>query len=215
MAGIIRGVRRPAAVATGVALFALASGMLTGCGGTPSPEADGDPPGVQEPAPEGGSGEEQEPVDPLAECLEGTWQLDTADYLAQSTEYLRGLGIPLDALDVVGGQQISFTADGSFLQSTDMVWSASLAGIPVSVPSASVGEAAWALDDGALSITDWSWLVAPGETSASDLPPGMQAPEFPTISLEGLTSGEVECGDVLVLQGDGAPLSGTFVRFDG
>lgn len=213
MVGVVWGSRPRAAVSAAGVVLALV--VLTGCGGTPSPDADGDPPAVQEPAPEEGSGEEQEPVDALAQCLEGTWQLDTADYLAQSTEYLLGLGIPLDALDVVGAQQLGFAADGSFLQSTDMVWSASLAGIPISVPTASVGEATWAIDDGALSITDWSWLVAPGETAASDLPPGMQAPEFPSISLEGLTSGEVECGDVLVLQTDGAPLAGTFVRFDG
>jgi hypothetical protein len=215
MAGVIWGSRPLAALSAGGVVLALATVVLTGCGGTPTPETEGDPPAAQEPAPEEGSGEEQEPVNPLAECLEGTWQLDTADFVAQSTAYLQGLGIPLESLAAEGVQQLTFQDDGYFSQATDLTWSASLAGIPLTVPTGSLGEAEWALDGNSLSITDWTWLVAPGEVDTGELPPGMQAPEFPSISLEGLTSGDVECGDTLVLQGDGAPLSGVFVRFDG
>lgn len=190
--------------------MAFGSLMLSGCGAAAGPAS----PLVVDPAAEGGAHDASEPSRRLVECLTDTWQLDTADYLSQSASFMRGVGIPLDSLDVLGGQQIVFRADGHFSQATDMTWNASILGHPLSVVAASFGTATWAVEDGTLAITDWDWLVAPASTAA-EAAPGVPAPEFPSISVEGLTSDAVECGDTLVLQGAGAPLRAMFVRFPG
>lgn len=197
------GMRGPA-LASGVLLGALA---LAGCGG---PAPSGEPAGeASDEAPV------EDPGDPLADCLAGTWQLDTADYLAQSTAYLEGLGIPLDSLTVEGGQQLTFAADDYFSQSTDLTWTATLMGYTVTVPSESVGEATWSVDDGSLAITDWNWLIDPSEAAPpSGLPAGAEVPDLPSFSLEGLVQADMACGDTITLQGADAPLSGVFVRID-
>lgn len=210
MAGAM--MRRATRAGAVLAVF-FAMAFVSGCGGAGDPEpTSADEPPAADPAPT--ESEEQEPRNVLAECLTGTWQLDTADYLAQSTNYLLGLGVPLDALDVAGTQQLTFAADGYYSQSTDLTWTGSVLGNPISVRDGSLGEAEWAVEDDTLAITEWGWVVAPGQ-NAAELAPGVPAPSFPAISLEGLTTDGITCGDTLTLQAGGAPLRGVFVRFGG
>jgi hypothetical protein len=202
--GIARGLRPALAAAVAVGAVMVLAGCTPAAGGSSS-----------QPPRAGDDGSSQEPVDPLAECLAGTWQLDTADFLAQSTAYLQGLGIPLDGLDVEGGQQITFAEDDYFTQSTDLTWTASLMGYTITVPSQSVGEAVWTVDDGGLSVSEWNWLVDPSEAPApSGLPAGAEVPDLPSFSLEDLEGDDLTCGDTITLQGPDAPLSGVFVRID-
>lgn len=200
MSGGMRG--RAIVVGVAVALFALA-----GCSGvTPEPE---EPAGAA--SEEGGPSDEQ--TDPVADCLMGTWQLDTADYLTQSTAYLQGLEIPLDSLDVEGGQQLVFAEDDYLTQSTDLTWTASLMGYTLTVPSQSVGEGTWIVEDGSLSISGWNWVVDPADAPPpSGLPAGAEVPDLPTFTLEGLVVDDFVCGDTITLQGPEAPLRGVFVR---
>ncbi|GAA1931287.1 hypothetical protein GCM10009775_24270 [Microbacterium aoyamense] len=186
--------------------------VLTGCG---SPTSAPSPTRASPGDAAGGSDGSSVDVDPLSACLEGTWQLDTADFLAQSQEYLVGLGIPLDSLDVEGGQQLVFAADGFTSQSTDLTWTASMMGQTVTIPSESAGEGAWNGADGALTVTDWVWNVDPADAPPpSGLPPEAEVPDLGGFSLDGATVPDVVCDDeTLVLQGADAPLRAVFVRF--
>lgn len=196
-----------------IAAGALLAAVLTlaACTGSGA-DADPAPPVEDDTEP---STSTQEPVDPLAECVAGTWQLDTADYLAQSSAYLIALGIPLDSLDVAGGQQLTFADDGFVTQSTDLTWTGTVMGYTLTVPSQSVGDGAWGIADGTLAITDWNWTVDPADAPPpSGLPADTEAPELPGFSLEGLVAETFECtADTLILQGPGAPLRGVFLRF--
>jgi len=45
-------------------------------------------------------------------CIVGTWQLDVADYAAQSEAYVLGLGLPITGFAMEGSGTITFTEDG-------------------------------------------------------------------------------------------------------
>lgn len=181
-------------------LVAAAVVVLAGCtapGGSADPDAD--------PPVDGETGE--------TSCLVGDWYLDLADYTAQSSEYLLGLGIPLEDLDISGQQKVTFTADGYLNIATDLTTSAVVMGQSISTTTQSAGGADWYWDatndaDGDLTLENWAWTVEPGGATDPAAPPA--APFFDPESGDTIA---VACTETsLSLQGSGAPLVGNFTR---
>lgn len=148
-------------------------------------------------------------------CMRGSWALDLADYAQQSTEWLLELGIPLDGpIAISGTYALGFGADGIFTIGENLVVEASVLGNPIAATNISAGAGEWAWtgpEDGesAFFVDDWSYSVPPGEVDPSDVRP-------PTL-LDPLANTPIhaECTrDVLTLQGEGAPLVGSFWRAD-
>lgn len=155
---------------------------------------------------------------PDSECVTGDWYLDTTDYAAQAFAFMTGLGIPVDALAFEGDMHLAVSpARMTWSIDSSLVAVGSVMGQSFSVPSpfSGNGEWGWAPAPGAdpgspaenfVVFDDWLWGVPPAD--AAD---GVELPPF----VDPDVSSRVNCvGDVLALQGDGAPFVGNFVRSD-
>lgn len=135
--------------------------------------------------------------------MSGRWVLDVDDYASQSSAWLKSVGVPLDSLDMGGGQRLDFT-DDFFHVSSDLSVSAVVHGVSVGWTDGSAGGGDLIIDDGGFHIDNFAWNVRPS------LPPG-GAPVTPAFDWNQPIS--VRCqGGVLELRGGGAPLTGRFVR---
>jgi hypothetical protein len=179
-----------------IALTATAL-LLAGCtapGGTPDPDPDA-PPTAEAP------------------CIVGTWQLDVADYAAQSEAFVLGLGLPIEGFAMTGAGQITFTEDG--LVATDIALTTTgtiVAGdtsVPLNQPSAYTGSGDWSLgaEDDTIDLANWANVPDP------DVPVSPDAPPVPAIDYTDIPTVTASCtANDLVLQGPDAPLSALWHR---
>ena len=163
-------------------------------------------------------GTEPDPVVPAgptedAPCVVGAWQLDVADYAAQSEDYLVGLAIPITEFAMSGDGTIVFTADG--LVSTDIalrttgVLVAGDVSVPIDVPSAYTATGDWSpgTEADAIDLTNWSTVADPDVTVPPDGPP------IPAIDYSDVPSVLADCtADTLVLAAPDAPLTAVWHR---
>jgi hypothetical protein len=179
-----------------IALAATAL-LLTSCtapGGTPEPDPEV-PPAADEP------------------CIVGTWQLDVADYAAQSEEFVLGLGLPIEDFAMTGAGEITFTADG--LVATDIALTTTgtiVAGdtrVPINQQSAYTGSGDWAAgtDPDTIDLSNWANVPDPDVATSPDAPP------VPAIDYTDIPTVTASCtANDLVLQGPDAPLSALWHR---
>lgn len=184
-----------------LALTVVAVSLIAACGSPggsgpePEPDAGGDEPVVETP------------------CIVGTWQLDVADYAAQSEAFVLGLGVPIEGFAMTGTGTIQFTADG--LVATDIALTSTgtiVAGdvrVPFSTPSAYTGSGDWSDPGDGETIDLANWATVP----ASDVAVDPAAPEVPAIDYTDIPTVTATCtADSLVLQGPGAPLAAVWTR---
>jgi hypothetical protein len=182
---------------TGTIALAATALLLASCtapGGTPEPDPEV-PPAADEP------------------CIVGTWQLDVADYAAQSEEFVLGLGLPIEDFAMTGAGEITFTADG--LVATDIALTTTgtiVAGdtrVPVNQPSAYTGSGDWAAgtDPDTIDLSNWANVPDPDVATSPDAPP------VPAIDYTDIPTVTASCtANDLVLQGPDAPLSALWHR---
>jgi hypothetical protein len=177
-----------------LAATALLLASCTAPGGTPEPDPEV-PPAADEP------------------CIVGTWQLDVADYAAQSEAFVLGLGLPIEDFGMTGAGEITFTADG--LVATDIALTTTgtiVAGdtrVPVNQPSAYTGSGDWAAgtDPDTIDLSDWANVPDPDVATSPDAPP------VPAIDYTDIPTVTASCtANDLVLQGPDAPLSALWHR---
>lgn len=174
----------------------LAILLLAGCtAAAPSPDAgDGDA-GAETP------------------CVVGTWNLDVADYAAQSEEFVLGLGLPIEGFEMTGSGTITFTDDG--LVAADIALETSgtiVAGgqaIPFVQPSVYTSSGDWAPGADADTIDLENWANIPD----ADYPVDPDAPAIPAIDFTDIPSVTAPCtATTLTLQGPDAPLAANWTR---
>jgi hypothetical protein len=182
---------------TGTIALAATALLLASCtapGGTPEPDPEV-PPAADEP------------------CIVGTWQLDVADYAAQSEDFVLGLGLPIEDFAMTGAGEITFTADG--LVATDIALTTTgtiVAGdtrVPVNQPSAYTGSGDWAAgtDPDTIDLSNWANVPDPDVATSPDAPP------VPAIDYTDIPTVTASCtANDLVLQGPDAPLSALWHR---
>jgi hypothetical protein len=181
----------PAAVAAAALL------LLTACtapGGTPEPDPDDGGPTAEVP------------------CIVGTWQLDVADYAAQSEAFVLGLGLPIEGFAMDGAGQITFTADG--LVSTEVALTTTgtiVAGdtmVPLNQLSAYSASGDWAAGSGdSIDLSNWSQVPDP------DVPVSPDGPDLPAIDYTDIPTVSAPCtANTLELAAPGAPLTARWQR---
>lgn len=184
---------------THVLIFATASlVLLSACstGGTPP----------SEPA---------DPADaPTAEspCVVGIWQLDVADYAAQSEAFVLGLGLPITEFGMTGAGTITFTADGLVATDISLTTTGTIVAGDTTVPlnqlSAYTGSGDWSLGSDAetLDLANWANVPSPDAPASPDAP-------LPTIDYTDIPTVAAECSaSDLVLQGPDAPFAALWHR---
>jgi len=188
-------------VKMGIIFFAI--GALTACGSsagdTPAP-ADSDP-GA------GGTSPAETP------CIVGTWQLDVADYAAQSQEYVLGLGLPITDFAMSGAGTIQFTADGLVATDIDLTTTGTIVAgdtrVPLNTRSSYTGSGDWSGpgDDETIDLANWATVPDP------DVPVDPDAPDLPAIDYTNIPSVVAVCSaNSLSLQGPDAPLAAVWSR---
>ena len=146
-------------------------------------------------------------------CVVGTWDLDVADYAAQSEAFVLGLGLPIEGFALTGAGTITFTADGLVATDVDLRTTGTIvagdARVPLDQPSAYTGSGDWATgsDPDTLDLANWSNVPDP------DVPVDPDAPAAPTIDYTDIPTVTALCtAEDLVLQGPDAPLSALWHR---
>jgi hypothetical protein len=159
-------------------------------------------------------GTEPDPA-PSAEapCIVGTWQLDVADYAAQSEAYVLGLGLPIEGFAMTGAGEITFTADGLVATDIDLTTTGTIVAgdtrVPINQPSAYTGSGDWATgtDADTIDLTNWANVPDPS------VPVDHDAPPIPAIDYTDVPTVAAACSaNDLVLQGPDAPLSALWHR---
>jgi hypothetical protein len=153
--------------------------------------------------------------DPTAEapCIVGTWQLDVADYAAQSEAFVLGLGLPIADFGMTGAGSITFTADGLVATDIDLTTTGTIVAgetrVPLNQRSAYTGSGDWATGADADTIDLANWANLPN----ADVPVDPAAPPIPAIDYTDIPTVSASCGENdLVLQGPDAPLSALWHR---
>lgn len=212
-----RGSPRPPGVFVALAAVALAAVAATAAcaGGGPTAKSS---PEKNPAAPQASAPSSTEPPpsqNPIAgsvhECIQGQWSLDLDDYTAQSFEYVSA-GSPLEELTISGTYTLGFSGDRIAIGS-DLVLSGVVYGFPFSMEDAYSGAGDWWPSGGTASsieISDWLYHGDAPRSAVGD----MDAPVGPMlIDPESRGPITVDCrGDSLLIQGEGAPLTGKFVR---
>jgi len=181
-----------------LAFAALAIAVLAGC-------STGAPAG-SDPDPAGDTAAE-------APCIVGTWQLDVADYAAQSEAFVLGLGLPIVGFAMSGAGSIQFTADGLVATDIGLTSTGTIvaggASVPFSTPSSYTGSGDWSADGGSDVIDLANWANVPDPSTPVD----PSAPGVPAIDYTDIPSVTAECtANTLVLQAPGAPLAARWQR---
>ncbi|WP_332642575.1 hypothetical protein [Aeromicrobium sp.] len=184
---------------TRVGAWLIITAVLTaGCGGgsdEPSDGATSEPTATAQTSAAGGD----------TECLLGRWYLDTDNYEGQARSYLEGLGLPITALDIGGDQILDFNEEPYMSISTNLEISAVVGGQPLSVNSQSAGGGEWgwnADSETDIGVDNWGWTAAPG-ANPDGAPPLIDPSNGISVTCE---------TDRLSVKGEGAPLTGVFVR---
>lgn len=170
--------------------------LLAGCSaGTPTPINPEDDPSVELP------------------CIVGTWQLNVADYAAQSEDFVLGLGLPIEEFAMDGSGTITFTPDGLVTSAVDLTTTGTIVAgdtrVPLNQRSAYSGTGDWAAGDvdDTIDLTNWANVYADGavEDAAEDPIPAIDYTDIPTVTA-------ICTEHDLVLQGPDAPLSALWHR---
>ena len=191
---------------TAVAAAVTAGLVLAGCGArepragatVASPTASSVTPSPSETVPDG-----LPPGPVVDDCLTGRWVLDVADYESRSTAWLEGAGVPLQDLEMTGGQRLDLT-DGFLRVSSDLSTTATVPGREISWTDASAGGGDLELADGTFSVSDFAWQARP------EVPP-RGAPSVPPTDWSQPVAWTCTDG-ALELRGEGAPLTTRWVR---
>ncbi|WP_395641086.1 hypothetical protein [Pseudolysinimonas sp.] len=178
-----------------VTLAAAAVLAMTGCT-APAETPDADPPSSTD-----------------QPCLVGTWQLDVADYAAQSEAFVLGLGLPIEGFAMTGAGTITFTADGLVATDIDLRTTGTIVAgdtrVPLDQPSAYTGSGDWAAGAGPDTVDLANWANVPDP----DVPVSPDAPPVPAIDYTDIPTVSAVCTeDDLLLQGPDAPLSALWHR---
>lgn len=181
----------PVALAA-TALFALAGCTAPGGGTDPDPDS---PPSADAP------------------CIVGTWQLDVADYAAQSEAFVLDLGLPITDFGMTGAGEITFTADGLVATDIDLTITGTIVAgdtrVPLNQRSAYTASGDWAIGADPDTIDLSHWANVPDES----VPVDPAAPPVPAIDFTDIPTVTAPCSETdLVLQGPDAPLSSLWHR---
>lgn len=161
-----------------------------------------------------GGGTEPDPAPSAdAPCIVGTWQLDVADYAAQSEEFVLGLGLPIADFAMTGAGEITFTADGLVATDIDLTITGTIVAgdtqVPLNQRSAYSGSGDWATgtDPDTIDLSNWANVPDPS------VPVDPAAPPVPAIDYTDIPTVTAPCTESdLVLQGPDAPLSALWHR---
>lgn len=145
-----------------------------------------------------------ESEDAMASCLVGVWSLDIALYRNDAHAFVLSTGQPVETLDIVGQQLLTFGDDGLLTIATDMTVSATVMGHPITEVDQSVLEGTWDWRED-LVIEDLSYLVEPTASSTGDV--GIMP------SYAGPYS-QLECDPVSLLIQGGGPIPALFYRIE-
>jgi hypothetical protein len=165
----------------------------------------------------GGTGDPAESPDDGAAaevpCIVGTWQLDVADYAAQSEAFVLGLGLPIIDFGMTGAGTITFTADGLVATDIDLTTTGTIVAgdtqVPLNQGSSYSGSGDWAAGTDADTIDLSNWANVPDP----DVPVDPAAPPIPAIDYTDIPTVGASCSESdLVLQGPDAPLSALWHR---
>jgi hypothetical protein len=188
-----------------VTLFVLAACTP----GTGVPTA-GEPGTTDEPGGPGGIGSGS-----LTDCLQGTWELDVDDLVAQLQETLIANGTPITTSVADGGATLSVSGD-EMIYDSDVTYtmSADADGLPMVVAQThqGVSNGLWAEEGGDLVFSEWenSITIITAITVG-----GVEAGE-PTVIPGGIDNGvvmAVACdGDTLTTQPEESPYISTWAR---
>jgi hypothetical protein len=180
-----------------LALAASALLLLAACTApADSPEPDSDPaPSADQP------------------CIVGTWNLDAADYGAQSEEFVLGLGLPITDFAMTGDGKITFTDDGLVATEIDLTITGNIVAggttVPVNQRSAYTATGDWSAGSEPDTIDLENWANVPDDAVLLD----PAAPPVPAIDFTDIPTVAATCtANDLVLQGPDAPLSSLWHR---
>lgn len=163
----------------------------------------------------GGTPESDPDVPPAADapCIVGTWQLDVADYAAQSEAFVLGLGLPIEGFGMTGAGTIAFTADGLVATDINLTTTGTIVAgdtmVPLNQPSAYSGSGDWSAGatDDTIDLANWANVPDP------DVPVSPDGPPVPAIDYTDIPTVTASCSaNDLVLQGPDAPLSALWHR---
>jgi hypothetical protein len=171
---------------------------LSGC--APAPTPGGSPDG-------NGSSSSQDP------CIVGVWNLDVADYGAQSEEYVLGLGLPIEGFAMDGSGTIQFTADGLVSSGVDLTVTGTIVAgetaVPLNTRSAYSASGDWSTGSEASTVDLAHWSSVPDPDVVVD----PDSPDLPTIDYTDIPSVQTTCtASTLVIQAPGTPLSARWTR---
>ena len=176
----------------------LAAASLGGCAPVSEPDRD---------ASGDGSPKDGDP------CVVGSWNLDVADYAAQSEAYVLGLGIPVEGFAMEGAGTIRFTADGLVATDIDVTTTGTIVAgdtrVPLNSRSGYSASGEWSSGDAdsSINLANWSNVPDPG------IPIDPAAPSIPAIDYTDVPAISARCTEnTLVLQGPDAPLSARWTR---
>lgn len=191
-------------LATGLAAASVL--MLTGCfGGT------GD--GGSGTGGDGGSGGGSAST---ADCLDGTWDLDTTDLAAQLQQYFVDHGTPISSTETSGA--VTLTVDGSSMTyDTTVVYTMTAeldAGLEMVVEQSQTGSSTgdWSLDGDSVVFENWTngitidnTFTIGGQSSGAPL-------ALPADGNGGVPMTVVCSGDTLTTKPDASPFTSTWAR---
>ena len=145
------------------------------------------------------------PEEETGPCIVGTWQLDVADYSAQSESWLQSQNPDLIDFEMTGSAQVTFTASGisSVVDlSTSVIMLAGEQPMLEEARNAYSGSGDWAQGDDANEIEFSYWATSPD--------PGA---DIPTVDFFAVPSLTYTCSQTeLGLTSTGAPLTARWNR---
>lgn len=195
-------------ITTGLAVGSLF--VLTGCfggsGGSGDPGA-----GSDDGSADGGSGGVS-----TAECLVGSWDLDTVDLAAQLQQYFVDNGTPVTSTETAGavtldvdGETMTYDSTVSYTMTAELD-----GGLQMLIAQSQTGTSSgdWSVDGDSVVFSNWTNGITIDNTvsingTASDMPIEMPADTGGGVPMT------VTCsGDTLTTQPDASPFTSTWAR---
>jgi hypothetical protein len=195
-------------VTTGIAAATLL--VLTGC--FPGSGGSGDPgSGSDGGSADGGSGGVS-----TADCLAGSWDLDTADLAAQLQQYFVDNGTPVSSTETSG--DVTMDVDGESMTYDSTVSYAMTAqldgGLEMVIVQSQTGTSSgdWSVDGDSVVFSNWTNGITIDNTvsingTASDIPI-----EMPSDAGGGVPMTVTCSGDTLTTKPDASPFTSTWAR---
>jgi hypothetical protein len=167
-------------------------------------------PPAEEPSPPGDAEEAESEVQ---DCLVGAWQLDVADYGAQSADYLSGLGVPIVDVAMSGAGTLTFTEDNLVAVDIALTTTGTIVvpdhSVPLSVPSTYTASGDWSrVDDDTVQFDNWSRVDA--DEAPVALPDDAEVPALDFTQLSDVAA-NCDAGS-LSLAAPGVPLTSNWTR---